>query len=573
MFMRKSVIITISALMLAMAGRALASGISSFDQKINVKNDGTFAVTETVLVNFDEERHGIYRDIPVNYKTDAGNPFSIKVKVDSVTDENGTPLTYAVGKSGGDLEIKIGDPNTLITGKREYVITYEVSRALLFLADQDQLYWNVSTEAWSDLGWPAKASAEVTLPSSVGGDKIQTRCFTGLGAGASEDCTMSKSADGAAFANAGAYDGAVLTIVVGWPKGVVREPSTFDEFLMWLGDNWILIIPIFAFAFLFWRWWKFGRDPKMTGPVIVEYEPTDGATPAELAVLEKGSGGMPEISATIVHLAVKGYLVIEESEKKNIIGTSRSYVFELKKEFASDASLADFERVILDNIFDGTVGERVNLNDLENKFYTALPGIKSAMSDAAVKRGWYKASPARVRGAYFGVAGGLAFAAYIVSRAFVGSSVLGPTGYASLFAPAVLTAIFGYFMPARTPAGNAAYMKTLGFKEFISKAEKYRAKWEEKENIFSDYLPYAMIFGVADKWAKAFEGLDKNPPSWYRGAPGLVWSPLFFASSMTSAASSFGRSLAVAPSARGGGGFGGGGFGGGGFGGGGGGSW
>ena len=312
----------------------------------------------------------------------------------------------------------------------------------------------------------------------------------------------------------------------------------------------------------------------MAGSVVVEYEPPESAAPAELVILEKGRGGMPEISATIVHLAVKGYLVIEESEKKNIIGSSRSYVFELKKEFAKDAALADFERMILDNIFSGQVGERVNLKDLENKFYSALPQIKSAMSDAAVKRGWYKASPARVRGAYFAFAGVWAFIVVAVIFSKLSNDfALGPTGYASLILPALIIAIFGYFMPARTEAGNAAYMKTLGFKEFISKAEKYRAKWEEKENIFSDYLPYAMVFGVADKWAKAFEGLAKDPPSWYRGASGLMWSPLFFASSMTSAASSFGHSLAVAPSSRGGGGFGGGGGGGGGFGGGGGGSW
>jgi uncharacterized membrane protein YgcG len=571
--MRRCVILAATMLfVLAIGAQAKASTFDSFNQDIKINQDGTFNVTETAKVNFDEMKHGIFRDIPVNYTTDAGNPFSIKVKVDSVIDGSGDPIPYTVGPNGNDLEIKIGDPNALITGPQIYVINYSVSRALLFLSDQDQLYWNVSTEAWGDLGWPAVASAEVTLPAPVGKDKIQTRCFSQLGANTPGDCGATTTDAGATFKTVGGFNGSVLTIVVGWPKGIVHEPTAMERVWMWLGDNWIIFLPLIVFIFMFWRWYKYGRDPKMTGPVVVEYEPPENAAPAELVVLEKGRGGMPEISATIVHLAVKGYLVIEESEKKNIIGSSRSYVFELKKEFASDASLADFERMILDNIFTGQVGEKVGLTDLENKFYTALTGIKSAMSDAAVKRGWYKASPARVRGIYFSAAGLAAVIALILMKIFLLAS--GPTGILSLFAPAVIIAIFGYFMPARTAAGNAAYMKTLGFKEFISKAEKYRAKWEEKENIFSDYLPYAMIFGVADKWAKAFEGLAKNPPSWYRGAPGLMWSPVFFASSMTSAASSFGHSLAVAPSARGGGGgFGGGGFGGGGFGGGGGGSW
>ena len=153
--------------------------------------------------------------------------------------------------------------------------------------------------------------------------------------------------------------------------------------------------------------------------------------------------------------------------------------------------------------------------------------------------------------------------------------VSGPTAAVSLFLPGAIIIFFGYFMPARTLKGTVAYSQALGFKEYLSKAEKYKLQWEEKENIFEAFLPYAMIFGVVDKWAGAFEGIDKEPPNWYRGGVMNNWSPLIFAHALTSATSSIGQSLAVAPSAKGGsgGGFGGGGFGGGGFGGGGGGSW
>jgi uncharacterized membrane protein YgcG len=260
--------------------------------------------------------------------------------------------------------------------------------------------------------------------------------------------------------------------------------------------------------------------------------------------------------------------VIEEQEKKGVFGSSKSYVFELKKDFADAEDLLPFERAVLENVFHGRAGQRVELKDLENVFFRAIPGIKTQMSSAVVARGWYKGSPAKIRATYWSVAVGYAFVAFFLWRGNVG-----PITVVSLGLPAALIAIFGYIMPARTRAGVDAYMKTMGFKEFISKAEKYRAKWAEKENIFFDFMPYAMVFGVADKWAKAFEGLNQNPPDWYRGAPGLVWSPIFFANSMTAAASSFGHALATAPSSRGGGGFGGGGGGGGGFGGGGGGSW
>jgi len=98
---------------------------------------------------------------------------------------------------------------------------------------------------------------------------------------------------------------------------------------------------------------------------------------------------------------------------------------------------------------------------------------------------------------------------------------------------------------------------------------------------FERFLPYAMAFGVEQHWAKAFQGLITEPPSWYVGSgygtPGMMWTPLLFTSAMSSFSSSAYESFSAAPQASssgsgfgdggssgGGGGFSGGGFGGGG---------
>jgi hypothetical protein len=572
--MRKYFIIIFSALIISCGTPALASDFSSFSQQITVGPTSVLTVQETINVDFSDQRHGIFRDIPITYSTTVGNPFNLRVKIISVTDGSGNNLEYSVSFADDMEEVTIGDPDVLVTGSQTYVITYSVSRALLYSSDQDQLYWNVIGEPWGDLGMPDKISATLILPGQVKAGDITTKCYTVLGANTPGDCTQTTQANTSQF---GVDGGKPLTIVVGWPKGIVAAPTPIQEVEDWLADNWIVFWPIIVFVAMFLLWYKRHRDPKPKGPLVVQYEPPEGANPAELGVLFSEKTDNRELTATIIHLAVKGYLNITEIASTNIIIPSSSYSFELKKSSAGDTTLVDYEKNILNGLFGAgaAVGSIVNVSDLRDKFYTTATLAEAQMAAATIARGWFTKNPQAVRSAYVGAGIAYLFLVFFFLYSAVTSAfaIDGPTAAVSLFLPGAIIIFFGYFMPARTVKGTAAYAQALGFKEYLSKAEKYRLQWEEKENIFEAYLPYAMIYGVADKWARTFEGIDKEPPSWYRGSMIGIWSPIIFANALTTATSTIGRNLAVAPSARGGGGFGRGGFGGGGFGGGRGGSW
>ena len=53
--------------------------------------------------------------------------------------------------------------------------------------------------------------------------------------------------------------------------------------------------------------------------------------------------------------------------------------------------------------------------------------------------------------------------------------------------------------------------RVRGFRRVIATAETHMARWAEQENVFTRYLPYAIVFGLTDKWAKAFEDLGLEP--------------------------------------------------------------
>jgi uncharacterized membrane protein len=136
-------------------------------------------------------------------------------------------------------------------------------------------------------------------------------------------------------------------------------------------------------------------------------------------------------------------------------------------------------------------------------------------------------------------------------------------------------------MPHRTPRGTGVLRRALGFRMFIEESEKERARFAERANLFSEYLPYAIVFGATEKWARAFAGLDGALPEtggWYVGSHGgFGFNYLVFSGAMGSFTTTTAGTIASTPTPTAGtsgfSGFGGGGFSGGGGGGGGGGSW
>jgi uncharacterized membrane protein len=127
-------------------------------------------------------------------------------------------------------------------------------------------------------------------------------------------------------------------------------------------------------------------------------------------------------------------------------------------------------------------------------------------------------------------------------------------------------------MPRRTAKGTGALRRVEGFRRFIDESEKERARFAEQQHLFSEYLPYAIVFGATEKWARAFAGLDGElpEPTWYGGSH--AFTAAGFSHSIDGFAVTTAGTITSTPSGSGSSGFSGGSSGGGG-GGGGGGSW
>ena len=543
--------------------------IQNFDVQIVVQPDATIEVTEIILARFTGAWNGIYRTIPVHYVTQQGFNYTLFLDPLGVTDDNGSPLKHEITNQGNYRKFKIWVPGAHDT-TRTVILRYRVLNGLGFFEDHDELYWNITGNEWEV---PIEhATARIELPAGASG--IRTLVFTG-GYGSREhdaDVETQGNVIQVRMRRALAFHEG-LTGVVGWDKGIVHEPGTVAKAMLFLRSNWLFGLPIVVFFLMFWLWFTRGRDPRRR-PISVQYEPPAGLSPGEAGTLVDNEAAMRDITATVVDLAVHGYLVIEQKDNSELLGLihHREYVFHMQKPPAEWNNVKPHELEILNALFEDGSRDSVKLSELQNHFYTHLPTIRDRIFDALMADHYYLHRPDKVRRAY--VSGGFVIGFGMVWAGAFLSGVLHTSALTVILAGILTGAIiccFGWFMPARTIEGERTLEGVLGFEDFLGRVEEDRFERVVKTpEMFEKFLPFAMALGVEKKWVHAFADIYRQPPNWYRGPYGTNFQPVYFVNDLDVMSNQAGTAFASSPRSAGGSGFGGGGFSGGGGGGGGG---
>jgi uncharacterized membrane protein YgcG len=563
--------------------------ITSFQSDITIATDSALTVTEDIRVDFGSlPKHGIFRTIPLRYRYDDSHDRYYALEVVSVTD-GARPLNHVDSIDNDNYVIKIGDPNLLISGAHRYVITYRVAGVMNSFADHDELFWNVDGALWPV---PKQSvTATVHLPTADAFQKAA--CFEGP-TGSKEGCTSEHTAADVGYSSTRTLaSGEQMSVVTALNKGVVTVPAPMlearkrqfpqDAFdITPLTLTLSLLVAVGGIGLVAWNWWVHGRDrayltqyyltndPRQGTvplfrhePVVVEFEPPQNMRPAQLGLILDERADAKDVTATIVDLAVRGYMTIKEDPGQG------EWTFTWKA--GGDASsLLPHEKTLLDAMFAGR--KEVTLLELKGKFAPTVKQAEGQIYEDALSKKLFTARPdlARTQWGCLGVASifvGIAVSV-ILGLAF-GWGLIG----AAIVLTGLVLAITFPFMPQRTAAGRDLLQHTLGFRLYMTTAEKYRQQFAAKAQIFTELLPYAIVFGCVSLWAKAFEGIDTSATSsWYVGNTPFLAALL--ANSLESMNANISSAITYTPPSSGSSsGFGGGGSSGGGGGGGGGGSW
>ena len=559
-------------LLLVFSGPAWARSyhISKFNSNIHVEEDGSARVEEQITFVFKGTYQGIYRDLPVDYPGPSGTNYTLFVKVDSITDDSDNKLKYEKKTSNGFLHLKIYVPGAT-DATRTVNIEYSVANGTRFFEDHDEFYWNVTGN-----DWPVpieRASAMIYFPAEASG-KLRAQAFQGV-YGSSQHASASVTGPGVSVETTDALPmRGGLTGDVYIEKGVLHQPSGLARFFRFIRSNPVLTVPLWAFAVMFPMWWIKGRDPDPGMSVAPMYEPPEKMGPAEVGTLIDGSVDPRDITSVLVDMAVRGYVKIVETEHKGFLSSTKDYEFHLLKNRGEWNDLTDYETAMLGNVFAGS--DVVLLSSLRNHFYTVLPAIKRGVLGALKSKGMYTLDPTSASG-YQGLGLILVVLPYFALQVFGFADFLSsvPLAIGSGVIGAAIIVLFGRQLTATSMKGARTQVQIKGFQEFMNRVDADRLK-RMPPDTFEKFLPYAMALGVEHRWAKAFEGIVQNPPSWYQGTYGPNFSTFYFVNSLgsmtTTASSTFVSAPRASSSGSGWSGGGGGGFSGGGFGGGGGGA-
>jgi uncharacterized membrane protein YgcG len=568
------------ALLLVLMPAALCAADSGWvidrnDVVVTIEPEGGVLVEETITADFQEQKRGIIRRIPIRYEV-GFHQYDLGFDLLGVTDEGGRGLTIKTGRKRNSVRIRIGDANRYLTGRQVYILRYRVTRALLWEDDRVVLRWNGIGHEWEV---PTRASSiRIVPPEGVESGAAFHDAWTGVWGARGRDFTATTAPDGSVLYETGELrprEG--VTIEMSLPGEAVARPGPVARAGLWLADNFVYALwpLVFAICYLIWR--RRGRDLGDPGSIAVQYDAPDGMSPGETGTILDQKMDRIDLSATIVDLAVRGFLSIEQ-EKGALARKGDRITF---RKGGTQAEPRPHEALILDAIFKDD--DTVEMDELTG-FHAVVPKVQKSVYDSLNKAGYFDGNPSTVRGAFaalaiiavmglFGLAVMVQFA--ILERLFPVPLVI------SFILSIVTVIVFSRAMPRRTGKGRKAWERIAGLEEYIRRAEAGPIASAEKRGVFERLLPFAMIFGVADKWAKAFEGIYDTPPDWYRGEGGDATSTAWMVSSLMNSTSSMRTGMYVPPrsssSGSGGGwssgGFSGGGSSGGGFGGGGGSSW
>ena len=574
--------------------------IRAFESDYVVRPDGSVRVTERIEVDFgDSRKHGIYREIEERPRriSDAfaggGQRLDYDIDVKRVVDETGEPYGVKTTTPGSRVRIRIGSPDFCVTGRQVYVIHYEIDRGVRSFDGYDELYWQVTgTE------WPVpieRAEAQVVLPPDSAAahadhEPWHASCYSGyLSSTSAEGCEAEVVSPGVfRFATSGTLEiGQGLTLAAAFPVGVVPGPTLaerlWDAFVFWgpLG------IPPLALLLMFGLWYRHGKEPEM-GSVVPRWEPPENLRPGPAGTLVDQRADMDDVVATILDLAVRGWIKIREVPPKVLPGLDDSSflgraldaigvrqneweLVRLRKD-EEEAELRRFELLVVEGLFDGTTTRR--LSDLDEEFYEQLPDIREALYADLVEKGLFPRSPESTRHRW--MLGAVLVAVAGAGLGFLGFSIGSPLILPAMLFAAATVLVFAFFMPAMTREGARARARVEGLEEYVRRAEKAEMEFanapEKNPELFDRLLPYAVALDVTELWMEQFEGILTRPPDWYAGRV-AGWNTATFANDLSSFRSAASTTLASSPGGSGSSGSFGGGSVGGGGGGGGGGSW
>ncbi|MGB3799722.1 MAG: DUF2207 domain-containing protein [Lewinella sp.] len=499
---------------------------ADWQTEIRPQTDRSVEITETLTVvsEADQVKRGITRSLPDSRR--------YPLRIMSV-ERDGRQESYHVREADRVNTLYAGQKDVLLQpGTYVYRIRYRIGNAVTRQDDLDELQVEI---VGPNVSLPVTgAGVVVDLPADL--QLTQRTCYTGRNREADRNCTMTAPDSGrvsfTATGNLG--NGEQLSVALGFAPGFFDEPGEESEFSnesagpvpWWQGEGSVLLILLGALGILWYgyqSWRKFGVDPAKPHVGRV-YSAPDGLTPAATGYLHSTfeTNTAATYTATILYLATRGYLRIEEEEDAGVFSTDYTYCLRATEDPPPISALAPEQLLVYEELFAN--GPEVRLEEKYDKRFREIAKkhgerVKETYQDRrSIKTNGWRILPLV----------GIFMLALIPAILLV---KMDTTGYAL---PAlVVYLVFGgvgmflYAWLIRKPSAELVSVRAEldALREYLGLSEEKRkrllnAPGMDKKH-YEDLLPYAIALGINTKWSDYFGDLlsqEHYNPVWMSGA-------------------------------------------------------
>lgn len=546
--------------------------IDKFVYEAQVHADNSWTVKETIDVEFLEPRHGIYQFILEHFNVNHdGLDFAYSTGIDNIKVEGGktkinTENEYTV--------VRIGDENHTITGPKTYVISYTLQYSDDRYEGNDLIFHTILGANWTtDIDeFEYRIKFDNPLPSYFADSlKVYSGSF-----GYEENlCHVTKEVNMAENTISGRATkvtyGHAITLWAELPNGFWKGAKSFSA------QRPLILFGITTLIFLF-ALLRLLKNRRREPLRVIEYNAPGGISSAEVGYIIDNTADVSDLTSLIVWWASKGYLKIKEEvvEDKLLFIKTKITRITLIKVCDLPVTAPAYQRNFWDVFFDKS--DTCALNQLGDKHASIESALTALQKSFTGERKLYEfniglfipvllfllcgaatmAMSSSVElfedtmvgfSAFWLIAMLIAYVNRITQAkkdmavtkikklinyactgivcailAFGTVAIYEPqnmlTPLPIFFAIIVEGFVITFFISAvicDTDYRKSQMSLLLGFKEFIRSAEMpmLKAMVDENPSYFYDVLPYAMVFGLSDKWQKQFESINIQPPTWY----------------------------------------------------------
>ena len=349
--------------------------IDYYDVDIKVNENNTLDITETITAYFNINKHGIFRTIPLRNEVK---------RLDGTTTKNRTKVSnlkvneqYTKSRTGDSLEVKIGDPNYTLTGEKKYIISYTYNMGKDPMKDYDEFYHDIIGSEWDTV--IGNITFKITMPKEFNPAKLG---FSSGAVGSTNNSKVEYSVNGNVIT--GKYYGELdaheaLTVRLELEEGYFVGAGFNNE----PGMIALFVIPLLCLIIAYLIWAKYGNDDEIVE--TIEFYPPAGVNSLIAGFLFKGKATNEDVVSLLIYLANKGYLKIEETNRKTKFSDSGIKITKLREYDGYDEN----ERLFFDGLFkrrtytyrkslgkaEEEYKESVTTSDLYNRFYRTMNKI------------------------------------------------------------------------------------------------------------------------------------------------------------------------------------------------------